>query len=63
MSRKWSVLVDAEQGEDRLFVSVLMLFAPDEESLARVQLHGVYRTALEAVEAGRRAIRAMGSES
>jgi len=39
-----------------------MPFAPGEEEPVRVPLHGVYRTALEAIEAARAALRAMADE-
>ena len=55
----WSAVVDAEQGEDGLFVPLLMLFSPEAEEPLRVPLHGVYWTALEAIQAGRQAVAAM----
>lgn len=37
----WSAVVDAEQGEDGLFVPVLMLLSPEAEEPLRVSLNGV----------------------
>lgn len=56
----WSAVVDAEQGEDGLFVPVLMLFTPEAEEPLRVPLNGIYWTALD-IQAGRKAIAQMAA--
>lgn len=56
---EWTALVDAEEGDDGLFVPVLLLFAPHSEEGLRVPLNGVYWTAIEAIYAGRQAISGM----
>lgn len=62
MDEGWSASVEAEQGNDGLFVPALILIGPERDPM-RVPLAGVYRTAEDAIKAGREAIRAMSADS
>lgn len=59
---EWSAVVEAERDDDdSLYIPVLVLIYSSEEceNALRVKLDGVYKTAEEAIAAGREAVKAM----